>query len=123
MTLSYVYTSEAIKKAFLKYVQDLHPNCSLKTVQTYVSNAMYVVNALPEATLVTILTSTIWTAELESTVMTLVGGDALAMRKYPDKDTKNHVRDFKMFHSFIQIVKVLEQSRSEKPRDIRNNME
>lgn len=122
MTLSYVYTSEALRKAFFKYVQSIHPTCSDRTIQTYVSNAMFIVNALSEASLSKILSSEIWTDEIESYMMNTVYGDILAMRKYPVKDTKDHVRDFKMFHTFMQMVKILEQSRLEKPRDIRMTM-
>ena len=83
MTLSYVYTSEALRKAFFKYVQSIHPTCSDRTIQTYVSNAMFIVNALSEASLSKILASESWTEEIESYMMNTVYGDILAMRKYP----------------------------------------
>lgn len=113
------YISALFKQAFLQYVSDTHPKWTARTCQTCVSDALFVNDNLPKNTMNHILQNTAWTPALENFLIDILVLDLLALRKNPIKDAKGYVRAFRVYFSFIQIMKLIENSKIDKPRDIR----
>lgn len=119
MKNNFDYKPRMFKKALFQYVQKIHPEWAERTVQTHISDGMFVKNALSESTLNQILSNDVWTDELESYLTSIIKEDMLADRKYVNNDTKKHVQGFRTYFEFIQIVAMLESAKLGKPRDIR----
>lgn len=119
MKNNFDYKPRFFKKALFLYVQKLHPEWSERTVQTHISDGLFVKNGLSETLLTQILSNDVWSEELEQYLTAIIKEDMLADRKYVNNDTKKHVQGFKTYFEFIQIVALLETAKLGKPRDIR----
>lgn len=117
--LRYQYKEGVWKHAFLMYVQETHPTWTLRTCQTCVSDALYIEKFLSPNEQQAIVEEIIWGPSLEDFLMHILIQNILVTRKNPKKDAKGYLRSFRVYFTFIQIIKLIEIAKLDKPRDIR----
>lgn len=113
MKLKYEYWAEDFRKAFRYYLKKKHEDWNEKTISTIESDAFFLFryNSEEEAWRLTIESE--HTEDLRSELE-----DILVQRKNSKKDAAGYLRAIKELREFARLVRMVEDSRRLKPREI-----
>lgn len=114
MKLRYDYKLKEFKNAFARYLKKTHPNWTIRSVETRVSDAFILFRWYPEE-LAWELTIT------EGENIEYLRSDIESMlshRAHYKKDTSGYIRAIKELQEFVLLVSDIENAKKLKPRTI-----